>query len=177
MGEVKDSSANVPPAKTDRHRQDAAERIILGRALWSAGAGAIPFAFVDMAAVSVLQLDMLRKLADLYGVPFDRHRGRSAIAVLIGGIVPVAIGHGYVASAIFQSLVRSTPIIGPAIGMATVGGFAAAATFAVGRVFNQHFASGGTFLTFDPKKVEAKFREQFATATRKAAPVAGGAAA
>jgi hypothetical protein len=41
-----------------------------------------------------------------------------------------------------------------------VPGFAAGLTWAVGRVFIQHFASGGTFLNLDPHQV----REYFAKA-------------
>ena len=33
----------------------------------------------------------------------------------------------------------------------------AGAAYAVGKVFIQHFASGGTFLTFDPEKVRAHY--------------------
>jgi uncharacterized protein (DUF697 family) len=164
MDEVNDGTAVALPTATDRHRQHAAERVIRSHVWWSAGAGLIPVAFADMAAISLVQLDMLNRLAKLYDVPFDRHLGKSAVATLIGSVLPVAVGHGYLASAFFQSFARSAPVIGPVVGLATVGGFAAAATYAVGRVFNQHFASGGTFLTFDPKKVEARFREQFEAA-------------
>jgi len=31
---------------------------------------------------------------------------------------------------------------------------AGAATYAIGKVFVRHFASGGTFLTFNPEKVK-----------------------
>ena len=36
-----------------------------------------------------------------------------------------------------------------------------ASTYAVGRVFIQHFESGGTFLTLDPDKVKAHYRAEF----------------
>ena len=32
-------------------------------------------------------------------------------------------------------------------------------TYAAGRVFHQHFASGGTFLTFDPDKVREYYAQ------------------
>jgi len=41
-------------------------------------------------------------------------------------------------------------------------GMAAAATYAMGRVFVMHFESGGTFLDLDPAKAEAHFREVLA---------------
>ncbi|MCI5165392.1 MAG: GTPase, partial [Candidatus Electrothrix sp. GM3_4] len=36
---------------------------------------------------------------------------------------------------------------------------AEAVTYAVGKVFHQHFASGGTFLTFDPDKVREYYAQ------------------
>jgi lipoate-protein ligase A len=42
--------------------------------------------------------------------------------------------------------------------MSAIGG---AATYAIGRVFIQHFESGGTFLDFNPEKVREYFKEQF----------------
>jgi len=36
---------------------------------------------------------------------------------------------------------------------------AGAVTYAVGKVFHQHFASGGTFLSFDPDKVRDYYAE------------------
>ncbi|MCP4106117.1 MAG: hypothetical protein GY749_11350 [Desulfobacteraceae bacterium] len=38
---------------------------------------------------------------------------------------------------------------------------ASASTYALGKIFIQHFASGGTFLTFDPEKVKAYYAEMF----------------
>ena len=38
---------------------------------------------------------------------------------------------------------------------------AGASTYAVGKVFYRHFASGGTFLTFDPEKARAYYEEMF----------------
>jgi hypothetical protein len=37
---------------------------------------------------------------------------------------------------------------------------AGGATYAIGKVFIQHFESGGTFLTFDPKAVKEFYAEQ-----------------
>ena len=47
------------------------------------------------------------------------------------------------------------------MGLVAVPGVAAAFTYAVGKVLVQHFASGGTFLDFDPKKVREYFARQF----------------
>jgi len=44
------------------------------------------------------------------------------------------------------------------VSMAALGG---AGTYAVGKVFIEHFESGGTFLSFDPDKVREKFKALF----------------
>ncbi len=48
--------------------------------------------------------------------------------------------------------------------MLTVPTFAAASTYAVGKIFVQHFESGGTVLSFNPDKVrdyyEAELKQQ-----------------
>jgi uncharacterized protein (DUF697 family) len=69
----------------------------------------------------------------------------------------------------FASVIRKTrgmtkhfiPVAGYFMGLAAVPGVAAAFTYAVGKVFVQHFGSGGTFLDFDPKTVREYFARQF----------------
>ena len=48
------------------------------------------------------------------------------------------------------SLVKSFPGVGTAIGALTMPVFSAGATYVIGKVFIQHFASGGTLLDFNP---------------------------
>jgi hypothetical protein len=50
--------------------------------------------------------------------------------------------------------------------MALLGG---ASTYAVGRVFIQHFESGGTLLTFDPAKVRDYYTHQLDTGHKRIA--------
>jgi hypothetical protein len=52
-------------------------------------------------------------------------------------------------------------VVGTAYRWLALPGFNAAFTYAVGKVFQQHFASGGTFLTFDPEKVKGYFASQY----------------
>jgi hypothetical protein len=47
--------------------------------------------------------------------------------------------------------------------------FCGASTYALGRIFIQHFNSGGTFLTFDAEKVQEHFRQLYAEGTKLAA--------
>ena len=53
------------------------------------------------------------------------------------------------------------PFVGYVVGGLSTPLLAGAATYAVGKVFIQHFESGGTLLDFEPAKVREYFRQEF----------------
>jgi len=117
-----------------------------------AGVGLIPMPFVDMAALTGVQLKMLHSLAAQYDVKFTKNIVKSLLGSLLGGVVPASVG---------SSVVKVVPGIGTAAGMIGTSIVGGATTYAVGKVFIQHFESGGTFLTFDPEAVREHFKEEF----------------
>jgi uncharacterized protein (DUF697 family) len=157
---------------TDQERDQVASKLVDRFSLWSGAAGLIPIPLVDMAAVGGVQLQMLRRLSEIYGVPFSENRGKSILASLAGAVIPAstatttAVGVG--------SLVKSFPGVGTAIGALTMPVFSAGATYVIGKVFIQHFASGGTLLDFNPPDyrefIKAQ-KEKFAA--RSSAPSSG----
>ncbi len=132
-------------------------------AKWAAGTGLIPVPIVDLAAVTAVQLKMLRRLAKIHGVDYDDSSGKCLIGALLGAIVPAKLGY---ASA--GSLVKMVPIVGPLVGIVVTPAFNYASTLAVGRVFNQHFAAGGTLFTFDTDATREHFRQEFEKAKEDA---------
>jgi len=123
---------------------------------WSMGAGFIPIPFLDFAAVMGVQLKMLSTLAKHYGVAFSENRGKEIVAALVGAALP-----GNVAGSAVGSAVKMIPVAGTIIGGVSVPLLAGATTFAVGRVFIQHFETGGTFLDFDVDKMKNHFQQEF----------------
>ena len=79
---------------------------------------------------------------------------KSIVASLLGGIVSTRLGYGLIGT--FARL----PLIGTLATAATLPLMAGAVTYGIGKVFVQHFASGGTFLDFNPDKVRGFFRGQ-----------------
>src|SRR5262245_47814779 len=69
---------------TDTRRDEEASQLVDRYSMWSGAAGLIPVPFVDIAAVGGLQLQMLHRLSQIYGVPFAENRGKSLIASLAG---------------------------------------------------------------------------------------------
>ncbi len=145
----------VASAKT---REDQAVLIVRKHVKWAAGAGFIPVPLVDLAAIVAALMAELNELAELYEVPVttSKEREKQVIAALVAGV-----GIPLLAEGVIASLIKSIPGIGTVGGLLAMPVLAGALAYSVGKVFIQHFESGGTFLTFDPKKVESYYREKF----------------
>lgn len=135
-------------------REEAAIHIVKNRMWWSAGLGLIWMPFVDAAAVAAIQLTMLHKLCEMYGVEYDRDRLKEWIAALAGGIGPTMV------------LKRVMPLVGMLTGPIVYG----ASTYAIGKVFIQHFETGGTLLSFDADRMRSYFAKFYAEGRAMSAP-------
>jgi uncharacterized protein (DUF697 family) len=136
-----------------------ATEIVKRYSLYAGGAGLIPVPLVDFAAVTGIELKMLSELAKVYDVPFERDRVRPIVSAIIGGYATTKLGYGA-----GGSLLKSVPVVGQLLGVVAVPGFAAGLTWAIGKVFITHFASGGTFLDFDPDSVRGYYSNRSAVA-------------
>ncbi len=131
-----------------------ANEIVKNYMLGTLGVGILPIPVLDLVALTAIQLKMVHSLARLYDQAFSRHLGKSLIVSLVGGCVPVSFSLNLSA---FKNFI---PFYGPAARMIFMSIFAGASTLAVGRVFIQHFESGGTLLTFDPEKEKDNYAAQ-----------------
>ena len=133
------------------------DRIIRENMLWASGGGLIPVPILDFIAITAVEVKMLKELSALYELPFREHQVKSVLASLLAGM-----GAPASRAAITASLFKSVPLLGAVSAFIAVPGAAAAFTYAVGKVFLQHFASGGTFLDFRSlQKVREHFARQF----------------
>jgi uncharacterized protein (DUF697 family)/ActR/RegA family two-component response regulator len=135
--------------------KDAPYRVITHHVAGSMGVGLIPIPLVDLMALTFVQLNMIKKLAKIYNIPFSKDRGKHLIGSLAGGTLPV------VSAGPVSSIIKTVPIVGQTVGVIAMSILAGASTYAVGRVFDQHFASGGTFLNLNPNEVRAYYAEMF----------------
>lgn len=135
------------------------EGIIKYYALWSAGAGLVPVPLIDLAVVGGIQLKMIAELAKHYGTTFSEARGKALIGALIGTVAPIGIAEGV--SGLVVSMLKAIPVVGPLAVAVLAPGVAWASTYAVGKVFAQHFATGGSMLDFDPEKMREHYRKEF----------------
>jgi uncharacterized protein (DUF697 family) len=174
MAHEKDPSALAtgpePAGMTLAQRDELASKLVDWFSFYSGVAGLIPVPFVDIAVVGGTQFEMLRRLARIYGVPFSKNLGKSVLANLAGIAVPAAT------AATAASALKGIPLIGTGIGALTMSAGSAGATYLIGKVFIQHFASGGTLLDFRPPDHDEILRshaEKIKPRVEKVAPDAG----
>jgi uncharacterized protein (DUF697 family) len=136
--------------------KEVVDRTIRNHVVGSFGVGLIPMPLVDIVALTGVQLNMIRRMSRLYGIPFSRDRVKHIISALVGSTAPAATWR------YLFSVAKSVPVFGQATAVLVMPATGAAATYAVGKVFFQHFATGGTFLDFDPESAKAYYAEMLA---------------
>jgi len=125
-------------------RDQDASKLVDRFAIWSGVAGLVPVPVIDVLAVGGLQLQMLRRLSQIYGVEFSENRGKALIAALAGCMIPATSGMGA------ASALKAIPVVNILAAGFVMPVLSAGATYAIGKAFVQHFESGGTLLDFNP---------------------------
>lgn len=137
-------------------------QIIRRHAMYAAAGGVVPVPLIEVLISGTVQLRMISQLCDTYGVPFSENAIKASIAALVGSVLPVSsLGYSVL------SFTRAVPVVGPVLGLATIPAMAAAATWAVGRVFAWHFEGGGTLEDFDVEGAKEDFKREFEEGKRK----------
>ena len=129
---------------TPEERRDVAGKLVDRFAIWSGVAGLIPVPVVDVLCVGGLQVQMLRRLSQIYDVEFSENRGKALIAALAGTMIPATSGMGA------ASAMKAIPVVNILAAGFVMPVLSAGATYAIGKAFIQHFESGGTLLDFNP---------------------------
>lgn len=161
------SATATAPASTPEVRQEAkpivsadSAAIIKRYSMWAAGAGVLPLPLIDMVLISGIQVKMVYELSKAHKLPFSESRAKALIGSLIGSVVPYGVVGTSVVGGL-ASLLKAVPVVGPLITFTFCPALASASTYAVGRVFAQHFETGGTLLSFDAEKMRAFFRKEY----------------
>lgn len=132
-------------------RNDLAQDIVKSHVMYSLGAGLVPIPLLDIAAVSAVQLDMLKQLAKLYGEDFKESSGKSWISAIAGSTM----------ARMGASLVKTVPGIGSILGGVTMSVLSGASTYSIGQVFIWHFSTGGDFMNFNFDKAKEIYKREF----------------
>lgn len=131
-----------------------ADKLIKDYAFGSSLTGFIPVPLVDTLGLIGVQRFMLLRLSQLYGIPFSKNLAKTLLATLMGGVAP------HLASPMVGSVLKIIPGIGTLMGGTTMAALGGASTYAVGKVFQQHFEAGGTLENFEPEKAQTNLQTE-----------------
>lgn len=139
---------------TLERRQRYCQIIIVDHAFWSALIGLMPLPILDSAVIMGIQLKMINELSAQYDQPFSRHRSRAIITGLLSGFGAVGI------TSLSLSFTRWIPGLGTVPGL-QLGLISGGVTYAVGRIFVDHFENGGEIHDLDPTRQRDHFQRMY----------------
>jgi uncharacterized protein (DUF697 family) len=131
---------------------DLTDRLIAQHVGFAMGAATIPVPLADLAAVTLVQIDLVERLADRYEVASDRGRTRAAVMALAGASL----------ARLGASLVKALPGGGWLLGGATHAALAGASTYALGQVYREHFETRGSLEGPDADALRARYEQYVA---------------
>jgi len=120
------SETGEAAADTPETREQMASKLVDRFALWSGVAGLVPVPVLDAVAVGGLQIQMVRRISQIYDVDFSENRGKALIASLAGSMIPATSGIGA------ASVLKAIPVIGTIAGGFVMPALSAGATYAIG---------------------------------------------
>jgi uncharacterized protein (DUF697 family) len=135
----------------------SADALIRKYSLYAMGCGLIPAPVIDMLAVTALEVRMIQELSHAYQFQFP---GKLVlyknVLSLLGSIAPIYFSNK------LKNGVKAIPGIGSIAASGLLVLVNGASVYAVGKVFQRHFESGGTFLSSDNLLIRRFFKESYA---------------
>ena len=128
--------------------------IIKSHVIAGMGVSLVPVPIFDVAALTATQIKMLKSLGEHYGQTFDETKIKSLVTSLVGGSLPFFSVVG------LSSLTKLVPGFGTVLGGASLSVTAGTTTYALGKVFSDHFSQGGTFDDFSVKQMKGLFQKE-----------------
>ena len=132
-------------------KRDESEQIIMKHVLWSMGGGLIPIPLFDVAAVTAVQLDMLKSLASLYGVDYSKENGKAFAGALTGSSF----------ARLGASAMKVIPGIGWVVGGFSMSVMSGASTYAVGKIATSILESGRELSPGEAEAAKAGYQSWF----------------
>lgn len=136
-------------------RVETAHSLVNTHAAAGVSIGLLPMPLFDMISIMGVQVNMLRSLCMHYDIVFNESLGKSLLASLAKGVLPVLTVMS------ISSIAKGFLGIGTLLGSAGVSTSAGALVYASGQVFIRHFEAGGTLEDFESKQAMEYFKYKF----------------
>ncbi len=142
-------------ASGPEEREVEAEAIVRKHATLAAAGALIPVPLLDLVAVTAVQLEMLKRLARIYGVPFDPASSRAFVTSLTAGLASSTLAR------LGGSAVKLLPGVGAVLGGITAVAATAASTYAVGSLFRRLFRERRPIGDLDPSTFQQELASYY----------------
>lgn len=128
-----------------------AQSIIKQHVILAMEAGLIPVPLADMVAVGGIQMDLIRRLCDVYQVEYSMNKSKAIIISLTAtGIARMGA----------RAAAKAIPVIGSIVGGVVMSAFSGASTYAIGMVFKAHFEKGGNLSDIDLNEIKRFYEDK-----------------
>ena len=147
------------------------ENCIKNHVIAAMGIGLVPSALLDVVGITAIEVKMIMDLARIYDFPVPNKLVAYKVLIsLIGSIAPVYF------STRMHSALKGVPLVGHAVYVGLLSATGGAAVYAVGKIFQKHYQSGGTFLSKDNSYIREYFKEKYAEGKQAVKGYAAGGA-
>lgn len=128
-----------------------AKQAVRDHALLSGSTAAVPVPILDMVADAAVQVRMIKRLAEIYGIDFAEERAKTLAVAALGGFSAGWAAGGllrYASFALYFANFWPSAILSAAI------------TYAIGQVFIHHFEQGGGLQDLSPDAAASILKEK-----------------
>ncbi len=132
-------------------KRTEAEKIVKKHVIWALGGGLVPVPLLDIAAVSLVQVDMLKQLCRLYGVSYSESKGKAILSAVAGSSL----------ASIGASAIKTIPWVGTVLGGVSMPILSGASTYALAQAIIIHFEADGNLFDMDMDKIKRAYKENF----------------
>ncbi len=130
-------------------KKKSSDDIISTHVIFAMTAGAIPVPVADIVAVSAIQYDMIRQIAEFHKINYDADKGKTLASSIAGATV----------SRIGASFLKAIPGVGTVLGIGSQIVMAGGTTYALGKLFDSHFAGGKGLDNINLESVKEEYKE------------------
>jgi len=142
--------------KIDTSMTEGGNQIINKYTLIAAGVGVVPSPMVNSVGIAVMEIAMIDELAKNYNFGFPTKPALvKAFISLVSSVGPVYIAMKS------RSAVSAIPIVGLLLSTGIYSITGAISVYAVGKIFQRHFESGGEILSMDNAFLRKIFKEAY----------------
>ncbi len=142
-------------------RSERVDALVRNNMIYATALGLIPIPWVDVVAVTAVQISMIKSICDEYDVDYNEAAAKTFVTAL-GGSTFAKLG---------ASLIKTIPIVGTFVGGASMAVLSGASTYAVGKVFKKHFEDGGDLNNFNADSWRKFYEEMFQEGKKEAEKV------